>query len=515
MHLEQFEEVINNMKNSAVLIFLVFLLISCAKNKEEKSAQLFKTQCASCHQLPNIQHLPKHLWANKVLPEMGARMGIKNSGFNPLNGFSFEEQGAILKSGIYSVKSKISVEDWRLLNEYIISNAPDSLIVESAKIERTELNNFKLELIDIDSTEGSSIIFTEFDAEKGKLNVADSRGRIYEYDQKSKNLAKLLNGKGPISAYTEKDDVKYVTSIGSLSPSEIANGRIFSIKNKTVEPLPVNLHRPVHTTVHDFNKDGVDEILVCEFGNLTGSLSLVVNSKSGSLEKKVLLGQPGSIRAVVQDMNHDGKDDIIVMTAQGNEGVTILYQTENLEFRGEQAIRFSPVYGSSWFEIIDYDNDGDQDIITVHGDNADKTQVLKSYHGLRIHLNDGSNNFKEEFFYPLHGATRSVSRDFDQDGDIDFGIISTFPDYKEHSEMSFVYLNNISQDKFEFEPQILNGDFSGRWFLIDSGDFDQDGDIDIALSCSTLNFTFLPAELAKVYKENPWDILLLENSLVE
>jgi len=28
------------------------------------------------HIAPNIDHLPKELWVNAILPEMGARMGI-------------------------------------------------------------------------------------------------------------------------------------------------------------------------------------------------------------------------------------------------------------------------------------------------------------------------------------------------------------------------------------------------------------------------------------------------------
>ena len=69
-------------------------------------------------------------------------------------------------------------------------------------------------------------------------------------------------------------------------------------------------------------------------------------------------------------------------------------------------LRFSPVYGTSWFEMIDYDGDGDDDIVTVNGDNADESYVLKPYHGLRIYLNDGNNHFEEKYFYPFYGATR-------------------------------------------------------------------------------------------------------------
>ena len=52
-------------------------------------------------------------------------------------------------------------------------------------------------------------------------------------------------------------------------------------------------------------------------------------------------------------------------------------------------MRYQPNYGSSWFEMMDFDGDGDLDLITANGDNADLTYTQKPYHGMRISLNDG------------------------------------------------------------------------------------------------------------------------------
>jgi len=57
------------------------------------------------------------------------------------------------------------------------------------------------------------------------------------------------------------------------------------------------------------------------------------------------------------------KKDLIALTSQGDETISILYQEDSLTFRSEKVIRFSPIYGISWFELIDYDSDGDDDII--------------------------------------------------------------------------------------------------------------------------------------------------------
>jgi hypothetical protein len=222
---------------------------------------------------------------------------------------------------------------------------------------------------------------------------------------------------------------------------------------------------------------------------------------------------PGWVKTIVADMNNDGKLDLVSLFSQANESVIIFYQEENLKFRVEKVLEFSPVYGSSWIELIDYNKDGFKDIITVNGDNADKSYVHKPYHGMRIHLNDGKNNFKETYFYPLNGATRVIANDFDQDNDIDFALISSFPDYENAPELSFVYLENIKSDKYDFKTQVLSNPNEGRWFLMDSGDIDQDGDDDIILSSFTYVFTPVPDSLSKEWNNTNTDILVLENQL--
>ena len=114
----------------------------------------------------------------------------------------------------------------------------------------------------------------------------------------------------------------------------------------------------------------------------------------------------------------------------------------------------------------------------------------------------------------MNGATRFVANDFDQDGDVDFGIISTFPDYEKRPEFSFVYLENTDSDSFIFDPFTMNDINSGRWLLLDSGDIDQDGDEDIILSSFTYVFSPVPKELLKLWKSNGVDLLVLENNLI-
>ena len=476
---------------------------------------LYENRCAGCHLVPDIQDVPKRLWKNEVLPEMGRRMGVRDSTYNPYKGHSFDEQYAMIQSGVYNVAPSISAEDWKLMVNYIVSNAPDSL-PQIDKVRRIKnITQFSPLRVNIDSAEGSLTTFIEFNPKKDKLVAADLQGRVFEYDAVKNEVKQRFAVGNAITALSETDHADYITSVGKLDPSEISAGRIHVLRQGAGRQLPFEFHRPVHTLVHDFNKDGNEEIVVSEFGNLTGQLSLLVQKNDSVFEKKILLNRPGALRTIVRDMDGNGEDDIIVLTAQGDEGITIFYQFGDLEFKSEQVIRFSPVYGSSWFEVLDYEGDGDQDIITVNGDNGDKTQVLKPYHGVRIHLNDGSNHFSEAFFYPFYGATRSVSRDFDQDGDIDIALISTFPNYDVRPEQSFVYLENKNSSDFSFEPEVLPESLSGRWFLMDAGDVDSDGDEDIVLTCFTYSFTPLPEDLSERWRESKFDMVILKNKLFD
>ena len=496
-----------------VLFVLLHLMVSCSQSKEKQQVELYETHCARCHIAPAINVLPKHLWKDKVLPEMAARMGIQDADNDPFEGVSLQEQGAIIKTGIYPSKAVIEMDDWQLLEDYIISNAPESLTQNSLEKKLKPLDQFKTKAIAIDSVKGSALSYLKYEPHENQLFMGTMRGDLMTYDFETGMASSKLRAGSSITDFTEKDNKTYLTTVGFLLPSEIPSGALGMKQGDVIKSLPQNLHRPVHTLIHDLDNDGNDEIVISEFGDLTGQLALWSVGDNGHYVEKVLLGQPGVIRVMPKDMNKDGKDDLVVLTSQGDEGISILYQKDNLHFEVDRVIRFPPIYGSSWFELIDYDNDGDEDLITVHGDNADETYVMKPYHGMRIHLNDGANNFEEAYFYPMNGCTRVIAKDFDQDGDFDMALLSTFPDYKNHAEEAFVYLQNTNAKDFEFQNQVLTDPNEGRWFLMDSGDIDQDGDEDLILSSLTYAYSPIPDELKKRWNSENTDILILENLL--
>jgi hypothetical protein len=460
-----------------------------------------------------MKALPKSMWSERVLPDMAARMGIKEGDYDPLKGMGYEEMEIVMRSGVYPRRPLLKPEEWQILKDYILSNAPDSLAGPQESITYSNQNQFISESIALDEIPGSYFTYLGFEANGQIIRAGDISGNLLEYDNETGKTKTLHTVKSAVVDFYQNDSVSYITDIGILDPSELSSGRIFRASGDTIEALPEIFHRPVNNLVADFDNDGINELVISEFGHRTGQLTLMRGLPDGKFERKILLTLPGTIRAVAEDMDKDGDLDIVAITSQGDESITILYQEENLRFRVDRTIRFSPIYGSSWFDLLDYDHDGDIDIVTVNGDNADKTYIAKPYHGLRIHVNDGENKFTEAYFHPMNGATRFVTEDFDQDGDFDFAVISTFPDYENAPELGLIYLENINEDGFQFKPFKFEESNLSRWFLLDKGDVDNDGDTDIILSAFTYTFTPVPEEFKKQWEENNVDMLLLRNEL--
>jgi hypothetical protein len=222
--------------------------------------------------------------------------------------------------------------------------------------------------------------------------------------------------------------------------------------------------------------------------------------------------QPGAVSAIIRDANNDGLQDIYVLMAQGDEGIFLYENKGDGQFQERRLLSFSPLNGSQYMELADLNKDGFDDIIYVCGDNADLTPILKKYHGVYIFLNDGKSEFKQAYFYQMNGAYKAMVRDYDLDGDLDIAAISFFPDYPRYREESFVYLRNVGNLKFEDYsfPQASKG----RWIVMDAGDMDADGDIDIALGSFVY---FLPdgdtTGLGKQWLSISPSVIVLENTV--
>ncbi|RYY09751.1 MAG: hypothetical protein EOO04_37920, partial [Chitinophagaceae bacterium] len=103
-------------------------------------------------------------------------------------------------------------------------------------------------------------------------------------------------------------------------------------------------------------------------------------------------------------IDKDGKLDLVTLFGQGDERIVWYKNNGNLQFTAITLLRFPPVYGSSSFELTDFNKDGLLDILYTAGDNSDFSVELKHYHGVYVFTNQGKNTFKQTYFHQMNGA---------------------------------------------------------------------------------------------------------------
>ena len=336
---------------------------------------------------------------------------------------------------------------------------------------------------------------------------------IYFFDRQLE-VKDSVHTNGPVVDIDFMKNEMLVCNIGVLNPNNGKFGKGEFIHSNTSGKLQADsialfdsLRRPVQLTPADLNNDGKTDYLICEFGNLIGSLSWMENTGNNKFTRHVIRGFPGPIKAYIDDYNHDGSPDIWALFAQGEEGVFLFTNDGHGNFISREVLRFPPAYGSSYFELADFNKDGFPDIVYTCGDNADYSAVLKPYHGVYIFLNDGKNNFKQMYFFPINGCYKAIARDFDKDGDLDIATIAFFPDSEGQPEEGFVYLENDGSNNFS--PYSTQQAESGRWLTMDAADYDGDGYIDLILG----NFSVAPSlKTSKINWKNYPPFIVLKNN---
>jgi hypothetical protein len=483
---------------------------STSQKAQSEGALLAQIHCVGCHQYPSPELLDKATWKNYILPRMGYMMGVL-----PIDsiGFSFMEEEAIAAAFsnpmLFRAKATLNQKEWQAIADFYLSEAPSSPILATKNpIEKT-LSQFKVKVPNIALSPPSSTL-VKFSKQNILLGDANTK-RIYFLNQNMDVLAAANTREGAVWVNEVPDGI-VVTSMGSFSPTDKGSGLVMflpSQQNQASKILIDSLRRPVHTAIEDLDGDGIADFVICEFSKWTGNLSWWKNDGKGKFTRNILRDMPGATKAYIQDLNKDNLPDIIALFGQGDEGIFIYYNEGNGKFREERVLQFPPSYGSSYFNLFDYNGDEFPDLIYTNGDNADYPPIDKAYHGIRIFQNNGKNQFKEVFFYPLQGAYAAIANDFDQDGDLDIAAISFFPNYQTAPEESFVYLEN--KGRMQFSASTFPTFSRGRWLVMDSGDMDNDGDTDLILGA--LSFEVVPPNgLVEEWVKLGIPFIILENT---
>jgi len=469
-------------------IFLVVLsagLICCNTGNENKKSQLTgemregeqlaSKYCSSCHLPAGPELLDKTTWKNQVLPAMAKQLGLEVWQGNHY----FQNE-----------RSAISHSDWLKIVAYYDSLAPAKLQEVIRPVPaKTDRAGFTLRIPREDTSKLATTTLVAIDKTNHAIYTSSAETPdLIRWDQafKPSIVAKLRSPAVDISF--EKDN-RIVTVIGEMKAYDSPTGELYSIqKNENLKKtLASGFIRPIATASADFNKDGRIDYVVCGFGHNKGGLYLLRQLADQTFLSSAIREVPGATQAITGDFNADGWPDVMALFAHADEGIWLFLNDKKGGFSTEYILRFPPVYGSSSFQLTDINKDGKPDIIYTAGDNSDYSRILKPYHGLYIFLNKGDLNggnvkFEKSFFYPIHGATKVVAKDFDQDGDIDLATIAFFADFKHNPSAGFLYFEQKNAGKFpDFTPYAPPIHHMGRWICMSADDIDGDGDVDIVL----------------------------------
>ena len=434
---------------------------------------------------------------------------------------------ALAQNNLIPEEPLLSSGDWETLRSYYTGKAPNTSVPQQNKPELNwALPQLQVRPL-AQNIPASVITLVHIREDAGEIYIGDSAFNTLTVlnGQGSRMLGPYrFNPEISPVALQFTENTAYLASIGDLlgegppssKPAHISAFALVDQSIADVAPTTVidRIYRMAYMEAVDLNNDGQDDFIVCGFGSTQGSLSWFESQPDGTYVERILLDLPGSVKAQTHDFNNDGLLDILVLMADAREGIRLLENQGGNEFEVINILETHAAYGHTFFDLEDFNHDGLLDLLVVNGDNVDSDpyNTLKNYHGLRIYLNQGGYQFQEAYFYPMFGAFMAKSADFDEDGDLDIAAISFYPDFGSEQPETFVYLEN--QGALHFEAFSTPETVTGRWMTMDIGDIDGDNDVDVVLGGSylSLGMSSYEEELGEL-RESGLPLLILENTL--
>ena len=498
--------------------FLLAVIYSCGdlSSKEHQPAAgtkegyaLAKQYCGTCHSFVAAASLDQLTWINKVLPGMAPKLGIGVFG-----------EKDYINNGNYG-SGKISFDNWMKIVAYYTENAPLQLEAARPPVQiQKGWSIFDLKKPAHPIYPAATTMLTSMDTIANTIYTSDGNTRfMYRWNNSLRLTDSVYMGSPAVSAnfFTDKNNTRKAVfaTLGTMGANDISEGYLlqYDVAKKQAaanDTLATNLPRPVQSVAADINNDGLTDWVVCGFGHLKGGLYWLQQLPGGAFRKNAILEKPGALQAVSGDFNQDGWTDLMVLFAHDDESIRLFTNDRKGSFVSSRILTFPPVYGSSGFQLADFNGDGLDDILYTCGDNADLSTILKPFHGVYIFCNKGNNKYEQTYFYPVNGCTKAKAADFDKDGDLDIASIAFFADFKNNPAEKFIY---FEQDKaLHFIPHSPPIEKEGRWICMDVNDYDSDGDLDIVLGNFAKSFVIL-----KNYTPD-WDVntpyIVLENKVL-
>lgn len=456
-------------------------IVGLTPTRQNDGKALAEQYCQTCHVLPRPSDLDKPTWIAKVFPIMRTYLGM--------DPYPNKEKLPHDIQEMLPTHPSMSEDEWFAIAQYYIDAAPQQFEVPKQPDVKGPTWLFRAEPIDLGINPPLTSLVT-FDVKNERLLLGDGLNKRLLVLNAQHRVVDSIRLFGPASCVKEVQGAWYVTDMGEFLPHDTAIGALKRIEwvdgKAVVTDVIAPLRRPVHVSIADLNGDKRNDYLICEFGNIKGSIGWYEITASGKKIYHELIDQPGAIRTEIADLNNDRRPDIIVLMAQAREGIFAFINKGKGKFEPQTLLTFPPSHGSSSFTMADLNKDPYPDLIVTTGDVGDYEEPpYKPYHGTYFFHGSKNGVYTQVDFLPMYGAYGALYRDFDLDGKMDLLTFSFFPQL-DYGDAGLIQLHtDVSGKRTTYT---VDQAITGRWLVSDVADIDRDGDLDVVLG----NFSMGP-----------------------
>lgn len=472
----------------------------------DESEARIRAFCGDCHGFPSPDNYSRQAWRKEVLRgyEFYARSGRSDLDPPPVDETLAFYQSRSLAEVLYPQPEEAS--------------RPLSVSFSVEKLPSVGSAHFPPAVADLRwtrLTEDTAPVLLACDMRLGSVSAID-----FSEGQRSRgSLAKLHHPCHVEPCDANRDGVRdlVVADMGGLAAVDFDLGRVVLLLGKPgsnsfdQRVIASGLGRVSDVRPLDVEGDGDLDFIVGEFGAHVGRILLLrnVGTEPDDLQYQIqpIDLRPGAIHLPIHDFNDDGRPDFVALISQTFEAVDAFINLGDGKFQLHSLWQAGdPAFGSSGIDLVDMDGDGDLDILCSNGDSFDDKYV-KPCHGVQWLENRGELNFTHHRLTDLPGTYHALAGDIDGDGDMDVvAAVWVEPKVKFANPgvqqwASLVCLEQTSPGKFA--RHTLETDFPWHATL-ELADFDQDGDLDIAVgSHSRVATVDLPYWLAVWWNQGP------------
>jgi mono/diheme cytochrome c family protein len=439
--------------------------------------------CVACHKFPPPDILPKRLWPSEL------QKMVLISEKKPMGTWGGQHQKPVLSPEFQAILDYYQRTAPEALPPPEAWPAPDSsplrfvkkvIRFKEALTQEPAIANVRLvnvlgdarpELLACDMRQGVVLLARPYDPAAGVQVIGEvpHPAHVSPVDLDRDGLQDLL-----------------VADLGEFFPGDHKQGAAVWLRRSVDGPYAPfvfgDFPRIADVEAGDFDGDGKLDLVVAEFGlQFSGGITLMLNRtvdwSHPVFERKSVLEHPGPIHVIPVDLDHDGKLDFITLIAQEQESVVAYLGDGKGGFTPHTLYAApQPDWGSTGIQVVDFDGDGDMDVLVTNGDMFDD-DALKPYHGIQWLENKGGLRFEAHHLAGLAGAHRAVAVDLDGDGDMDV-VASAFTGLAKDTASlpSLVWLEQVEPGRFARHTIEVG---QPRHATLDVGDVDGDGDLDI------------------------------------